>query len=68
MRELLDETGDTAEALAWKCGLDVEVIDAILDSTAEITPEIAGRLSRGTGPSAQFWLNLQNLSNTCPYR
>lgn len=68
LREHLDETGETVEDLARKCDLEGDVIEAILGNTAEINPEIAGHLSRGTGPSAQFWLNLQNLSNTCPYR
>jgi plasmid maintenance system antidote protein VapI len=49
-------------------GLDPQVVDGILAGTVPLTPQMAGQLSRATGPSAQFWLNLQHFFNVATRR
>lgn len=65
--ELLEFTGATVDDVARDSGLDAETINGILNATVAITPATASQLSRATGPSAQFWLNLQHLADTCPH-
>ena len=57
--EELEELGMTASALADALAVPANAITAILRAETGITANIALRLSRYFGTSAEFWLNLQ---------
>lgn len=61
LRELMDETGATVDDFVRDTGLDCDTLNGILDGAVALTPAISGQLSRATGVSAQFWLNMQHL-------
>lgn len=49
----------TVEAVATGLNLSVERLVGILDKTCSITPDIALRIARYFGTSAELWLGLQ---------
>lgn len=49
----------TQSACAEMCGRSVEVINRIIKSKKNITPDTALDLERGLGVSADFWVRLQ---------
>ena len=48
-----------AESLAAKLGVPVKELNSVLREEQRVTGDLALRLSRCLGMSAQFWLNLQ---------
>lgn len=59
LRELLDELGISAYALARHIGVSQMRISHILRGQRPLSAEIALLLERALGQSAQYWLNLQ---------
>lgn len=59
MRELLVESGLTANALALALRVPANRIGGILKGQRGITPDTALRLARYFGTSPQMWTNLQ---------
>lgn len=49
----------TVEALAAALGLSVERLAGVLDKTNAITPDVALRIARYFGTSAELWVGLQ---------
>lgn len=61
LAEWLIPLGLTPETLAAKLGIDLETMLELMAELRDVTPELAAALSRGTGCSVEFWLNLQAL-------
>ena len=57
--EFLKPLGMTQTALAAAIGLSFQNVNAIVNGRRGVTPDVALRLERLFGASAQFWLNLQ---------
>lgn len=66
LTEWLEETGTTVADLARDSGLTVETVQGIVQASVALNPTTAGQLSKVTGVSAQFWLNLQHFANSGP--
>ena len=51
------------EEMEWRFALEldypIEFVQDLLAGKARITAEVAERLAKVLGPSAQFWLNLE---------
>ena len=45
---------------ADQIGITKKQLEAILAGEEAITPEIAAKLEKNLGPSAQYWLKMQN--------
>ena len=58
--EFLKPLGITAYKLSKEIKVQQTAISQIIKGNRKITPDMALRLSRYFGNSAQFWLNLQN--------
>lgn len=63
LREELAESGVTAAELAQAVRLPETQIDALLNENEAMTPDIAIRLEKWSGASAEFWLGLQHEYN-----
>lgn len=60
IQDIMDEKGVTESMLISRTGLHPAQVRALLDGTANLTPEIADRLwSAGIGPSPKFWLAME---------
>ncbi len=59
LREDIDASGVTVDALARALDLPLGLVTAILDESAGITADTALRLARYLGTSPELWLNLQ---------
>ena len=59
LREDIDASGVTVDALAPALDLPLDLVTAILDESAGITADTALRLARYLGTSPELWLNLQ---------
>lgn len=62
--EYLKPLNMQSSALAAALKLHVSVIEDLVLEKGEITPELAHLLSKITGASAEFWLNLQERFNS----
>ncbi len=60
---ILPETGLTISALAEHCGVSRNTLSKIVNERADVTEDMAMRLSRALGSSPQFWLNMQAKRN-----
>ena len=60
LREELEELGLSARAFANALNVPTNRITAILNAQRAVTADIALRLARYFGTSAEFWLNLQS--------
>ncbi|MCF6150322.1 MAG: HigA family addiction module antidote protein [Candidatus Kuenenia sp.] len=60
LKDELDEVGITQSALAKHIGVLPKTINEICRGKRGISAEMAMKLSKALGGSAQFWLNLQN--------
>lgn len=60
LSEEMTERGISKRMVARVCGIDVAIVEGILDGTVEITDRIAIGLSR-LGCSPQLWLNLERI-------
>ncbi|MEN6568220.1 MAG: HigA family addiction module antitoxin [Veillonellales bacterium] len=60
LKDELDEIGLTQSALATHIGVLPKTINEICRGKRGISAEMAMKLSKALGGSAQFWLNLQN--------
>ena len=60
LKDELDEVGLTQSALAKHIGVLPKTINEICRGKRGISAEMAMKLSKALGGSAQFWLNLQN--------
>ena len=58
--EFMEPLGITAYRLSKEIGVQQTAISQIIKGKRRLTVEMALRLSRYFGNSAQFWLNLQN--------
>jgi antitoxin HigA-1 len=63
LAEELEALDMSAAALARKIGVPTNRVTQILNGTRAITGDTALRLAHFFGTSAQFWLNLQSLSD-----
>ncbi len=60
LRDLyLPRTGVTLTELAERIGVSRRTVSQIVNESRPITVDVAHRLARALGTSAQFWLNLQ---------
>lgn len=59
LRELLDETGITAYRLAKHIGVSAMRLSHVLRGQRPLSADLALRLERAFGQSAQYWMNLQ---------
>lgn len=57
--EFLPEYGITVSQLADSIGVPDETISRILDEKSGLTPNIAVRLGKFFGTSAEMWMNMQ---------
>ena len=57
--EFLPDFGLTAGALADVLGVPERRLAAFLEETDPLTPDMAIRLGRAFGTSAQYWMNMQ---------
>jgi len=60
LQEFMEPLGITAYKLCKEIKIQQTAISQIIKGTRRITVDMALRLSRYFGNSAQFWLNLQN--------
>jgi len=60
LKDELDEVGLTQSALAKHIGVLPKTINEICRGKRGISAEMAMKLSKALGGSAQFWLNIQN--------
>ena len=59
LNEDLDEMGLTPKTFAYKLGISVEQMKAILNCERDVDAEFALRLDRYFGSGARMWMNLQ---------
>jgi antitoxin HigA-1 len=59
LRHDLEALGLTQEAFAEHIGVSRQTVSAIISGRSRLTVEIACRISKAIGGSAQFWMNLQ---------
>lgn len=59
LREVLDELALTQVAFAEAIGVSPMRVSHVLKGTRPVTAELALRISRALGQTAQYWLNLQ---------
>ncbi|MDR0463849.1 MAG: HigA family addiction module antidote protein [Treponema sp.] len=60
LEEFLEPLGITAYRLSKEIKVQQTAVSQIIKGSRKITADMAMRLSRYFGNSAQFWLNLQN--------
>lgn len=58
-KDILPALGMDAKAFAAKLGVETRTLNAVLKEKAPVTPDLAKKLSKTFGNSAQFWLNMQ---------
>jgi addiction module HigA family antidote len=58
--DFLPDYGLTVSSLAEALGVSRQTVNELLRERRAVNPEMAVRLSRLFGNSAQFWLNAQN--------
>ncbi len=59
-KDILPALGLNAKTFAAKLGVETRALNAVLKEKAPVTPDLAKKLSKTFGNSAQFWLNMQN--------
>lgn len=59
-KDILPALGLDAKTFAAKLGVDTRTLNAVLKQKAPVTPDLAKKLSKTFGNSAQFWTNMQN--------
>jgi antitoxin HigA-1 len=57
--EFLEPLGLSADGLAQACGVDLATVEQVSTETLRIDAELALRLGRVLGTTAEFWVNLQ---------
>lgn len=60
LEEILSDRGMSQAAFARAIGVSPMRISHVVRGTRPVTAELALRLGRAFGQSAQFWINLQN--------
>lgn len=60
IHEILDDLGMSQAALARVLGVSPMRISHVVREERPVTAELALRLGRAFGQSAQYWINLQN--------
>jgi addiction module HigA family antidote len=60
IQEILDDLGMSQAALARVLGISPMRISHVVREERPVTAELALRLGRAFGQSAQYWINLQN--------
>ena len=60
IQEILDDLGMSQAALARVLGVSPMRISHVIREERPVTAELALRLGRAFGQSAQYWINLQN--------
>lgn len=64
LREMiLPEAGLSVTALATRCGVARNTLSRIVNERADVTEDMAIRLSRALGSTPRFWLEMQNRLN-----
>lgn len=61
VQELIDDMEITQRELAKRLGVSEKTVSLLLSGTANLTPDLAERLSKMTGTSVRLWLNLQTI-------
>lgn len=59
-KDILPALGMDAKTFAAKLGVETRTLNAVLKEKAPVTPDLAKKLSKTFGNSAQFWTNMQN--------
>ncbi|RME35953.1 MAG: addiction module antidote protein, HigA family [Gammaproteobacteria bacterium] len=60
---LLPELGLSVSALARHCGVSRNTMSKLINERADVTEDLAIRLSRALGSTPEFWLNMQARHN-----
>jgi len=61
LREIvLPETGVSVTELARRCGVARNTLSKIVNERADVSEDMAIRLSRAVGSTPRFWLEMQN--------
>lgn len=61
IREIyLDELGVTGRELAASIGVSASSVNRVLNGLSRVTPEMALKLSKALGRSAESWLQMQD--------
>jgi addiction module HigA family antidote len=58
-QEFLQPAGITQAELSRHIGCDIKTINRIVNGHTGVSPAMARKLGAALGPSAEFWLNLQ---------
>lgn len=64
LKEYLDELQLSQDEFAKKLGISNEKLSLILSEKANLTVDIANKLSELTGTSTEMWINLQTKYDT----
>ncbi|MCC7038087.1 MAG: HigA family addiction module antidote protein [Alphaproteobacteria bacterium] len=59
-KDILPALGLDAKTFAAKLGVETRALNAVLKEKAPVTPDLAKKLSKTFGNSAQFWTDMQN--------
>lgn len=57
--DYIDDAGMNKEMMANKMGIDLEMLEQLLDGQISVSNDLAHKLSLAIGTSAEGWLNLQ---------
>ena len=60
---ILPETQMTISELAIRCGVARNTMSKVVNERGDVTEDLAIRLSRVLGSTAQFWLSMQSKRN-----
>ena len=53
--------GLSLEEAAYRCGTTESTLSRLLNKKSNLTPELAVKLEKGFGRSAESWMNIQSL-------
>ncbi|MDI1227514.1 MAG: HigA family addiction module antitoxin [bacterium] len=59
-KDILPALGLNAKTFAAKLGVETRALNAVLKEKSPVTPDLAKKLAKTFGNSAQFWLNMQS--------
>lgn len=61
----LEPNGISGRELAVKLGVSPSTLSRVLNGSSRVTPEMALRLSKALGRSAESWLGMQDAHDLC---
>ena len=57
--DYINDAGINKKTMAHKMGIDLEILEQLLDGQISVSDDLAHKLSLAMGTSAKGWLNLQ---------